>query len=135
MKNLVPYLSFAGKCREAFNFYKECFKGEIVAIQTYAEVNMQVDEAYKQNVIHAEFKAEDIHLMGSDSRPGFVPNPGNNVTLNVNMSDEKEQDAIFNALADGGSITMPLERTFWGARYGQVTDRYGINWMLNCTKE
>ncbi len=133
MKTVVPYLLFGGTCREAMNYYKSCFGGEITAMQTFAEANMNVDDPFKQHIIHAEFKAEDIYLMASDGGPAFVSALGNNVTLNVNMDDEAEQDKIFSALAAGGKITMPLEKTFWGARYGQVTDRFGINWMLNCT--
>ena len=132
MKSLNPYLNFAGNCREAIYFYKDTFMGEILSMQTFAEANMEVEDRFKNNIIHADFKAEDVHLMASDGMPGFVAESGNMVTLSVDLSDVDEQDRLFNALAAGGTVTMPLDTTFWGARFGMVTDRFGINWMLNC---
>ncbi len=134
MKTLVPYLTFAGRTREAFNFYKDVLKGEIVSIQTFAEAKMETAEAHKNNIIHAEFKADGVHLMASDGMPGFVEQPGNNVSLSIELSDADEQSRIFEAFSKGGKVDMPLQDTFWGARYGMVTDRYGIHWMLNCQK-
>ena len=72
--------------------------------------------------------------MASDGMQGFVANPGNNISLDIDLTDEKEQARIFEALAKGGAVTMPLQTTFWGAKYGMLTDRYGIQWMLNCSK-
>ncbi len=135
MKTLVPYLTFAGRTREAFNFYKDVLKGEIVSIQTFAEAKMETAEAHKNNIIHAEFKADGVHLMASDGMPGFVEQPGNNVSLSIELSDADEQARIFEAFSKGGKVDMPLQDTFWGARYGMVTDRYGIHWMLNCQKK
>src|SRR3989304_3496986 len=93
---------------------------------------MQVEDRVKNPILHADFKAEDVHLMASDGMPGFVAEPGNMVTLSVDLSDVNEQARLFTALASGGTVTMPLDTTFWGARFGMVTDRFGINWMLNC---
>jgi PhnB protein len=67
--------------------------------------------------------------------PGFVANPGNNISLDIDMTDLTEQAKIFEALAKDGKIDMPLQDTFWGAKYGMLTDRYGIHWMLNCYKQ
>jgi PhnB protein len=134
MKTLVPYLTFAGNCREAFEFYKVCLNGEITAIQTFAEAKMEVDDSFKNRILHAEFRAEDVFFMASDGNSGFVVNPGNNISLNLDLTDGKEQERIFKALAEGGAVTMPLQKTFWGATYGMLTDRYGIQWMLNCSK-
>jgi PhnB protein len=133
MKKLEPYLTFAGNCREALNFYKDCFKGEITSIQTFGEGNMATEEALKDRILHAVFKAEDMSFMASDGMADFHANPGNMTSLTVELGDEQEQETIFNALAEGGKVTMPLERTFWGAKFGMLTDRYGIQWMLNCT--
>ena len=134
MKTIVPYLTFTGNCREAFEFYKECVKGEITSIQTFEEAKMEVDDSFKHRIIHAEFRAEGVHFMASDGMQGFVANPGNNISLDIDLTDEKEQARIFEALAKGGAVTMPLQTTFWGAKYGMLTDRYGIQWMLNCSK-
>jgi PhnB protein len=134
MKTIVPYLTFAGNCREAMNYYKECFKGEITQMQTFEEAHMAVDEKFKNKIVHAELKSEELYFMASDGMADFKAQPGNNVSLNINLTDTNEQERIFSALAVGGKVTMPLQDTFWGARYGMLTDRYGINWMLNCSK-
>ena len=134
MPNLTPYFTFDGNCREAMNFYRDCFKGEITQIQTFAEANMPVDEKMKSHILHAEMRAGEILLMASDGMADFVAQPGNNVSLTVNLTDVKEEERLFAALAAGGKVSMPLQDTFWGARYGMLTDRYGVNWMLNCPK-
>ena len=133
--NLVPYFTFAGNCREAMNFYKDALNGELTQIQTFAEGGMAQDERVKDWILHAEVKAGDIHLMASDGFAEFVAQPGNTVSLNINLSDPAEQDRIFSVLAQGGKVTMPIQDTFWGARYGMVIDRFGTQWMLNCIKE
>jgi PhnB protein len=135
MKTLIPYLTFAGNCREAFEFYKEVLQGEIVSIQTFEEANANMGAQFGHYIIHAEFKAEDVHFMASDGMPGFVANPGNTVSLDIDLTDMTEQARIFDALSKGGKVDMPLQDTFWGAKYGMLTDRYGIHWMLNCYKE
>lgn len=132
MKKLNPYLNFPGNTREALNFYKDCLKGEIVSMQTYGEAKLQVEDKYKNNIIHAEFKADGVEFFASDGMPGFTANPGNMIAMSINLNDELEQKEIFNALAAGGRVTLPLEKTFWGATFGQLTDRFGIQWMLNC---
>jgi PhnB protein len=73
--------------------------------------------------------------MASDGMPGYVANPGNNISLDIDLNDLNEQARIFEALAKGGKVDMPLQDTFWGAKYGMLTDRYGIHWMLNCYKQ
>jgi PhnB protein len=134
MKTLVPYFTFAGNCREAMQFYKQCLNGEIVQMQTFEEAKYQTSDKFKNRIIHAEFKAEGVHLMASDGMEDFVAVPGNNLSLNIDLTDEKEQARIFAALSQGGKVAMPLQDTFWGAKYGQLVDRFGIQWMLNCTK-
>ncbi len=135
MKALEPYLNFAGNCREALEFYKACFKGEITSMQTFGEGNMGADEKTKDRILHAVFKADGLVFMASDGMADFQAKPGNMVSLSVDLKDEKEQAAIFSALSEGGKVTMPLEHTFWGATFGMLIDRYGIQWMLNCAPE
>jgi PhnB protein len=132
MKSLTPYLDLAGNAREAFEFYRKAFDGEIVAMQTFGEAGLGQDSGVKDKIMHAEFKAGGIHFMASDGRPNLPPATGNNVWLNVNLDDRAEQDRIWAVLAEGGEVTQPLNDTFWGARYGQVVDRFGIHWALNC---
>ncbi|MDR3576933.1 MAG: VOC family protein [Anaerolineaceae bacterium] len=135
MKTLDPYLTFGGNCREAMNYYREVLNGEITQIQTFGETNYQVEDKYKQRIMHEELKIEGIHIMASDGDVNFEVQPGNNVALSIDMTDEKEQARIFESLAQGGTVTMPLQETFWGAKFGMLTDRFGINWILNCPKQ
>jgi len=135
MKKLIPYLTFAGNCREAVEFYKEALNGEIVSIQTFGEAKSNFGPEHDNKIIHAEFKAEDVHFMASDEMPGFVANLGNNISLDIDLTDFTEQAKIFAALSKDGKVDMPLQDTFWGAKYGTLTDRYGIHWMLNCYKQ
>lgn len=132
MKNMNPYLTFAGNCREAMEFYQLCLNGEITSMQTFAEAKMDVPEALKNKIVHAVLNAEGIHLMASDGMAGFVANVGNVISLSLDLTDTAEEEKIFNALAEGGKITMPLAKMFWGGIYGRLTDRYGIQWQLNC---
>jgi len=135
MKTLNPYLTFAGNCRAAMNFYRDCLNGEITQMQTFEEAKFEVDEKIKGRIIHAELRADSVYIMASDGMAEFASQPGNNVSLTLDLTDQEEEERIFNALANGGKVTMPLQTTFWGARYGMLTDRYGVNWMLNCSKQ
>jgi len=135
MKTLIPYLTFAGNCREAVEYYKEVLNGEIDSIQTFGEAKSNFGAQYDNYIMHADFKAENVHFMASDGMPGFAANPGNNISLDIDLTDLAEQAKIFEALAKGGKVDMPLQDTFWGAKYGMLTDRYGIHWMLNCYKQ
>jgi len=134
MKNLGFYLTFPGNCEEALNFYKECLKGEIKNLQRFETAPMPVPDNYKKKIINAEFKAEGVFFMASDGMADQPPVIGNNISLSFNITDLKEQEELFNKLSKGGKITMPLQDTFWGARFGMLTDKFGINWMLNCQK-
>ena len=132
MKRINPYLTFAGNCREALDFYKACLHGEIVSIETFGEANFASNESMKDKIIHAELKAEDVYFMASDAMPDFKADPGNMLTMSLSLTDKDEQARIFAALSDGGTVTMPLDVAFWGEIFGMVTDRFGIHWMLSC---
>lgn len=134
MKNLNVYLTFSGNCREALHFYKESLKGEIASLQTFGQAPVSVTDEYKDRVMHAEFKADGVYFMASDGMPGQPVEAGYNISMSLNTDNEKEQEDIFNRLSEGGRVTMPLQDTFWGARFGMLRDRFGIQWMLNCEK-
>lgn len=136
MKNLNVYLTFAGTCKDALALYKEALGGEIVSLQTFGEApTPNIPDDQKNNVMHAEFRAGDIYFMASDSMPEQPVILGNAVTLSIGLDSLEEQESIFSKLSDGGAVTMPLQDTFWGARFGMLTDKFGINWMLNCDKK
>jgi PhnB protein len=131
---LAPYIIFDGRCEEALNFYAKAFDGQILNIQRYD--GAPVDEAHKpmpaDKIMHAQFHAGDLFLMASD---GPIPEgTGSNVHLSVDNSNVEEQTRVFEALSEGGKVKMPLQETFWGARFGMLTDQFGINWMFNYDK-
>jgi PhnB protein len=129
MTGFNPYLTFDGTCRQALEFYKDCFTGEIESMQTAGE-NAPRPEL-KDQIMHAVFKAGSIFFMASDAM-GHPVTRGSNVTLNINFDSVAQQEKVFNKLSGGGNVSMPLQDTFWGARFGMVTDKFGINWMVNC---
>ena len=135
MKNVNVYLNFGGKAEEALNFYKDCMGGEIVSMQRYGDSPMDMPKEMKSRVMHAEFKSEGVYFMASDGQPGQPLTAGNVVSLSLNLDDRDEQTQIFDKLSDGGNVMMPLSDQFWGARFGMLTDKYGVNWMLNCHTE
>lgn len=131
MRILNLYLTFNGQCEEALNFYRGALGGDVVSLQRFGDVPGDTPPEHANRVMHAEFRSGDMYLMASDSMPGQPVSPGTNVTLSINLDDQTEQHDIFNKLAAGGQVTMPLQETFWGAEFGMLTDKFGVNWMLN----
>jgi PhnB protein len=130
---LEPYLHLNGRCEEALKFYATVFGGEIVYLGRYegSPVAADVPDDYKQKVMHASFESPALKFMASDPFPGHERAAGN-VTLSLATNDPAEAERVFNALADGGTVGMPLGETFWAARFGMLVDRFGISWMMNC---
>jgi PhnB protein len=130
-----PYLSFNGQCEAAFKFYELLFGGEILMMMRYGDGPTDEDTApaSKDQIMHARLAVGDELLMGADSPPQYYePMKGMVVTLGI--EEPEEADRIFQALADGGTVTMPIQETFWAQRFGMVTDRYGTPWMINCER-
>lgn len=131
-KGLSPYLCFNGNCREAMEFYRDSIGGKILSLQTFGDAPMDSTPEQKNLVMHSEFKADAVYFMASDAMPGQPVTSGSNVTLSINFTKLAEQEAVFSKLSAGGTIIMPLQETFWGAKFGMFTDKFGIQWMLNC---
>ncbi|HYV90451.1 MAG TPA: glyoxalase/bleomycin resistance/extradiol dioxygenase family protein [Chitinophagales bacterium] len=129
---LNPYIHFPGNCEEALNFYKQCLGGE-VKFRYFGDSPMQVAEEHRKKIVHAEFHFDGNMLMASDSLPDHKIVAGNNFGLSIILKDILQMDSIFSQLAAGGEITMPLQDTFWDARFGMLTDKFGIRWMFNCS--
>ncbi len=127
---LNPYLALDGKAREAMEFYRDLFGGTL-DIQTFAEAGQEIPGAEPDRVMHASLETGDLTIMASDTMPGQPSTMGNNVSLSLNGSDADALTAIFGKLGDGGQVMMPLEKQFWGDTFGMVTDRYGVQWMVN----
>jgi PhnB protein len=135
MFTLQPYVRYNdAKCREAFTFYQEIFGGEL-AFQTVGESPMAKEMAAdKQNLImHAQLKNGEFLLFGSDMMRD-VAKVGDNFSLSVNYDTEQELRDHFAKLSEGGEVFMPIEEVFWGAVFGMVTDKYGVEWMVNYQK-
>lgn len=132
---LNPYLTFNGQCEAAFKFYEQCLGGKIVAMVPHAGTPAEehVPAEWRNKILHASLTIGNEVLMGSDAPPDrYEESKGFSVTLGVN--DPAEAERIFNALAEKGTMQMPLEQTFWAARFGMLVDRFGIPWMINCEK-
>jgi PhnB protein len=132
MKGFNPYLNFNGNCREALDFYKDCFGGEIENVMTFGDAQMGNNDAEKKRIMHSVFKSGNIFFMASDSMPDQPVSRGSNLTLNIDFENVADQEKVFNKLARGGNVAMPLADQFWGARFGMLVDKFGINWMTNC---
>ena len=133
MAVLNPYLSFRGNAREAMEFYKSVFGGELT-VSTFGEFQMPgigPDEADK--IMHGQLTTPaGFTLMGSDTPSGMpYDDSSGGITVSISGTDETELRGYWDGLADGGEITMPLEKAPWGDSFGQLTDRYGTPWMFN----
>jgi len=138
---VTTYLNFPGKTEEAFIFYKRIFKTEFSGkgIQRFGDIPAEaghppVSDNIKNLVLHVELPIVGGHvLMATDapSEMGFTLTQGNNMHICVEPETRKETKRLFDALSEGGTVTMPLEDMFFGAYFGECTDKYGINWMFN----
>jgi PhnB protein len=147
MATINLYLHFNGTAEEAFNFYKSVFGGEFATVSRFGDMpksddvkdaecpgGMKIPESDLNKIMHISLPiGEGSVLMGSD-----VPEPmlegfkqGDNFTISVNAESKEDADRLFNSLADGGKVEMPLGDTFWGAYFGMLKDKFGISWMVN----
>ena len=139
MATINPYINFNGQAEAAFNFYKSIFGGEFARFSRMKEMppskECQISDAEKDKVMHVSLPlAGGAVLMGSDGLEAYADEMtfGNNVSITINAESREETEKLFNGLSDGGTVTMPLADTFWGAYFGMFTDKFGINWMVNC---
>ncbi|HLP06459.1 MAG TPA: VOC family protein [Paludibacter sp.] len=145
MARTSTYVNFSRDTEEAFNFYKQVFGGDFTGggIARFGDFPPPADapptpEEDKNLVLHIELPILGGHvLMGTDAPEsmGFELNNGNNVYINLEPDTREETQRLFNALSEGGEIIMGLQDMFWGAYYGSCTDKFGIQWMFNCTNE
>ena len=133
---LEPYLFFDGTCEEALNFYKEVFGGEIEGLSRWKEMpgdagGPPVTPETENRVMHAYFKSDGVSFMASDASPGKKYGEGP-MSLSLDVGDVAQAQRVFNQLSAGGSVEMPMQDMFWGAKFGMLTDRFGIDWMVSC---
>lgn len=135
MKQLVqPYLFFGGRCDEALEFYRGAIGAHVDFLMRYKESPEppppgMLPPGFENKVMHCSFRVGDAVLMASDGCSNGAKFEG--FSLSITASNEAEADRMFNALAAGGKITMPLAKTFWSPRFGMLTDRFGIGWMVS----
>ena len=129
---LITYLTFAGNCEEAINFYKEAIGAEILLVTRMGESPMEVPENLKGKIMHARLRIGENELYMSDTFEPSSVSQGNNVSLSIQIDDTAQLEKLFTRLSAGGTVTMSLQDTFWGARFGMFVDKFGIQWMMNC---
>ena len=130
---LVPYINFAGNAEEALNFYANALNGAVEQLGRYGESPMpNVEEDWKQKVLHARLVFGDNMIMISDSFKGNAVSTNGNIQLSVDVENVERLNEVFEKMSDGGKVSMPLQDTFWGARFGMLQDKFGVSWMFNC---
>ncbi|MBT1160100.1 VOC family protein [Aminobacter anthyllidis] len=128
----VNYLFFNGNCREAFEFYAKVFDGEIVGMLTHRETpaGKDVSEEWQDKIINAQLVIGDQSIMASDAPPQYRTEMSG-FSVSVDTNDLAKAEAIFAALADGGTVNMPFSPTFWAKGFGMVKDKFGTPWMIS----
>jgi PhnB protein len=130
---LNPYLSFKDNAREAMEFYKSVFGGDL-NISTFKDGGMPSEPGEENLIMHSQLEtANDLFLMGADTPTGMEHNAAGNGSISLSGEDEAELRGYWDGLSKGGTITMPLEVAPWGDAFGMLTDKFGVNWMVNIT--
>ena len=132
MTQINTYLTFNGNCRDAMNFYQQCLGGELT-LQTIGDSPLaeKMPQQMKDCILHGTLTRDSLVLMGSDMTPEQGLTRGNGVSLMLNCSSEEEIRTFYENLSSGGKATHPLEVSFWGALFGDLTDKFGNNWLLH----
>lgn len=133
--NFSTHLNFNGNCDEAMKFYEKTFGGKIEFKMTWGESPMckEVGADFQDKIMHESMSLGHTMLMGADAPPGrFQKAQG--IVVSINVETPEDADRVFKSLSDGGSVQMPIAETFWAKRFGMATDKFGIPWMVNCSK-
>jgi PhnB protein len=130
---ISPYLTFKGECEAAFRFYAECLGGTLGEVFRYGGSPLadQAPPDWKDKVMHTSLTIGRQVLLGADIAPErYEETKG--FSLSIQLESTADAERIFRQLSTNGRIVMPLEKTFWAARFGVLTDRFGISWLINC---
>jgi PhnB protein len=128
---LNPYLSFKSNARQAMEFYKTVFGGDL-RLSTFKEYHASQTPGEDNLIMHAELNAgEGLLFMASDTPARMEYHPGTNMSMSLTGENEAELKTFFQKLSAGGTVSMPLEKAIWGDTFGMCTDKFGINWMVN----
>ena len=127
---LNPYISFRDNARQAMEFYRDVFGGEL-SLSTFGEFGSP-EAPGADKIMHGMLETEGgLTLMGADTPPDMEHSPGNNIAVSLSGEDESELRGYWEKLSDGGTVTVPLEKQMWGDEFGMCVDRFGIAWMVN----
>ena len=131
---ITPYLFFGGRCEEALEFYRKALGAEVEMLMRYNQAPMEmppgaIAPGFETKVMHTTFRVRGAALMASDGRDEQSKSVGCHLALSV--PTEADAQRAFDGLADGGVVEMPLGKTFWSPRFGMLTDRFGIGWMVS----
>ena len=130
---LNPYLSFKDNTREAMEFYKTVFGGNLM-MNTFSEFHASQNPSEGNKIMHSVLEAANgIAFMASDTPEGMDYRPGSNISMSLSGDNEAELRGYWQKLSAGAAITMPLEKAPWGDTFGMLTDKFGINWLVNIT--
>lgn len=134
---LISYLMFSGQAEAAFKFYEQCLRGEIIMMMRYGEAPgcEQMPAESSERLIHVSLKIGDQMLLASDCPPDLPYDGIKGCSVSIHVDTKAEGERIFNALKENGTVQMPYEKTFWAARFGMLTDQFGVPWMVNCEKD
>jgi len=131
---LNPYISFDNGARQAMEYYRDVFGGNLT-LNTFGEFG-QADSPDADKIMHSQLETDTgFTLMASDTPAGMQRNPGDTITISLSGDDADTLRGYWEKLSDGGTVTMPLEKQMWGDEFGMCTDRFGIPWMVNITQQ
>ncbi|GGB54156.1 VOC family protein [Fictibacillus barbaricus] len=134
-----PYVVTNGNGQEAVKFYEKALNAEVISMQTFGDMpedpNHPIPSEAKDRVMNAQFKVGDTIMMLSDTFPGMPYNLGSQVNIAIHIDTVEDAKNVFEKLSEGGKVGMPLQETFWSPSYGQVTDKYGVEWQISTIKQ
>lgn len=134
MKHITTYLHFNGTCRQAMQFYQRCLGGDLT-LNTYPDATGTPATAPDAPIMHAQLSHGGTpQIMASDSTPQGLVTPGNNFSIAVECTSTEEIDRLFASVGASGTVRMPVSDVPWGARFGMLTDQFGVQWFFNYTK-
>lgn len=131
MLGINPYIAFRGNCRDAIAFYQEALGAKVTFMQTYGESPIS-HMGPPDKIVHCSMQLGGSTIMASDDLRPEAAAPGGNISLAIGLDDLELARQIFTNLSAGGTILMPLQKTFWAEAFGMVTDKFGVTWMVNC---
>lgn len=131
MLGINPYITFKGNCREAIEFYRSALGAEVLFVHTVGESPMP-EMGPPDNIMHCTIRVEGSVIMMSDDPRPEAPMTSGSLSLAIGLDDPLRAQTLFDNLAEGGTVIMPVQKTYWAEAFGMLIDRFGVRWMINC---